>query len=54
MIIKSYFVESNSHNKSKIKAVCDLSNYATKSDLKRATVFDTSEFAKIIHLTSLK
>ena len=32
----------------------DLSNYATKADLKNATAVDTSPFAKATDLTSLK
>ena len=36
-----------------VKFELDLSNYATKGDLKQATVFDIS-FAKKVHLVSLK
>ena len=32
----------------------DLSNYATKADLKNATSVDTSKFAKKVDLASLK
>ena len=37
-----------------MKVELDLSNYATKTDLKNATGIDTSSFAKKIDLTSLK
>ena len=30
----------------KVKVELDLSNYATKADLKNATVYDTLDFAK--------
>ena len=33
-----------------MKAELDLSNYATKADLKDATVVDTSKFAKKVDL----
>ena len=41
-------------NKNKIEIELDLSNYATKSDLKKATGVDTSEFAEIDNLANLK
>ena len=44
----SYFVEPYTRSKSKIKIQLDLSNYATKSDLKNATDVDTTDFAKKI------
>ena len=34
------------HSKNKIEVELDLSNYATKSDLKNAAGVDTSRFAK--------
>ena len=37
-----------------MKVELDLSNYATKADLKSATGVDTSKFAKTVDLTSLK
>ena len=37
----SYFQEPYDDNKNEIKVELDLSNYATKSDLKNGTVFDT-------------
>ena len=37
-----------------IKVDSDLSNYATKSDLKNAACFDTSDFAKKDDLASIK
>ena len=37
-----------------MKVELDLSNYATKADLKNATSVDTSKFAKEVDLTSLK
>ena len=36
------------------KAELDLSNYARKSDLKRASRIDTSKYAKYVHLAALK
>ena len=38
----------------KVKYQLDLSNYATKTDLKNPTGIDTSSFAKKVDLTSLK
>ena len=37
-----------------MKVELDLSNYATKADLKNATGVDTFEFAKKVDLASLK
>ena len=37
-----------------VKVGLDLSNYATKADLKNATGIDTSQFAKKVDLGSLK
>ena len=37
-----------------MKVELDLSNYATKSNLKNATGVDTSKFAKKVNLASLK
>ena len=37
-----------------MKVELDLSNYATKADLKNATGVDTSDFAKKFYLASLK
>ena len=37
-----------------VKAELDLSNYATKADLKHATGVDTSSFAKKTDLANLK
>ena len=37
-----------------VKVELDLSNYATKSDLKNQTGADTSNFAKKVHLATLK
>ena len=42
----SYFPELCIYNKNKIKFELNLCNYATKCDLKRATVVDTSNLAK--------
>ena len=36
----------HSHSKNKIEVELDLSNYATKSNLKNVTVVDISQFAK--------
>ena len=38
----------------KVKVELDLSNYATKTDLKNATGIDTSSFAKKVDLANLK
>ena len=38
----------------KVKYQLDLSNYATKTDLKNATGIDTSSFAKKVDLANLK
>ena len=38
----------------KVKVDLDLSNYATKSDLKNSTGVDTSKFAKKVDLANLK
>ena len=40
-----YFAESYIRSKNKVKVELDLSNYATKSDLKNATGVDTSKFS---------
>ena len=37
----------------KVKVELDLSNYATKADLKNATGVDTSRFAKKVDLSNL-
>ena len=37
-----------------VKSELSLSNYATKSDLKKSTVVDISDFAKKSYLASLK
>ena len=50
----SYFPERYAWSKNKIKVELDLSNYATKSDLKSGTGVDTSNFVKKSHLASLK
>ena len=49
----SYFLEPYAHRK-KIKFRLELSNYATKSDLKRATYVDISDLAKNVDLARLK
>ena len=50
----SCYPEPDSNSRNKIKAELYLSNYATKSDLKRATSIDTLEFAKKDDLASLQ
>ena len=47
-----YFPEPKSLGRLKVEL--DSSNYATKTDLKNATGFDTSSFAKKVDLASLK
>ena len=44
----------NSHFGDSIKVKIDLSNYATKTDLKNVTHVDTSSFALKTNLASLK
>ena len=50
----SYFPEPYTCSKNKLKIELDLSNYATKLDLKNATSIDTSVFIGNIDLASLK
>ena len=50
----SYFPERYTHSKNKIEAKSDLSNYATKSELRNVTGVGTSDFAKKADLASLK
>ena len=40
----SYFPETGNYDRNKIKFGIDFPNYATKSDVKKATGVDTSEF----------
>ena len=42
----SYFPEPCSYNKNKTEVELYLSNYGTKSDLKRVTSINTSDFPK--------
>ena len=49
----SHFTDTYSHSKKKIKFELDLSNYATKSDLKSAAGTDTSKVAKQVYLANL-
>ena len=51
--MSEYFPKSNSLG-ANIKVDLDLSNYATKIDLKNATGVDTSSFAKKTDLANLK
>ena len=46
--LKPKFLEAN------VKVELDLSNYATRADLKNATGVDTSEFAKKTYFANLK
>ena len=50
--MSEYFPELKSLGK--VEVELDLSNYATKTDLKNETGIDTSSFAKKIDLASLK
>ena len=50
----SYSPVPYSNIKNKINVELDLSDYGTKSDLKNATGFNTSKFAKEADLASLK
>ena len=49
-----YFPGPYIRSKNKIKVELDLSNYATKSDLKKAKGVDTTDFAKKYDLAGLK
>ena len=51
--MSEYFPEPKSSG-GRVKVELDLSNYATKADLKNATGVDTSKFAKKIDLANLK
>ena len=51
--MSEYFAEPKSFGR-KMKVELDLSNYATKADLKNATGVDTSKFAKKVDLANLK
>ena len=51
--MSEYFSEPKSLG-GKVKVELDLSNYATKKDLKNATGVDTSSFAKKVDLANLK
>ena len=51
--ISEYFPETKSSGK-KVKVELDLSNYATKTNLKNATGVDTWNFSKKLDLANLK
>ena len=51
--MSEYFPEPKSSG-GRVKVDLNLSNYATRADLKNATGADTSKFAKNIDLTNLK
>ena len=51
--MKGYFPEPKSLGEG-VKVDLDLSNYATKADLKNATGVDTSKFAKKLDSADLK
>ena len=51
--MSEYFPEPKSAGR-RVKVELDLSNYATKSDLKNATGVDTSNFANKVDLVNLK
>ena len=51
--MSEYFPEPKSLGES-VKVESDLSNYATKADLKNATGVDTSKFAQKVDLSNLK
>ena len=51
--MSGYFPEPRSLG-GKVKVELDLSDFATKTDLKNATEIDTSSFAKKINLAGLK
>ena len=47
-----YFSRPYSHSKNKVNAELDLSNYVTKSDVKKPAGVDLSKFAEIADLAS--
>ena len=49
----NYFSEPYTRNKNKIKVELDLSNYATKFDVKNVTEVDKSKFAEKIDLNTI-
>ena len=51
--MREYFPEPK-FSAGKVKVELNLSNYATKADLKTATGGDTSKFAKKVDLANLK
>ena len=51
--MSEYFPEPNSFG-GRVKVELDLSNYATKANLKTTAVLDTSKFAKKVDLANLK
>ena len=51
--MSEYFPEPKS-SVGKLKVELDLSNYATKADLKNVTDVDTSDFVKKVDLANLK
>ena len=51
--MSEYFLEPKC-SRGRVKVELDLSNYATKADLKNATGVDTSKFAKKVDLTNLQ
>ena len=51
--MSEYFPEPKS-SEGKVKVELDLSNYATKADLKNVTDVDTSDFVKKVDLANLK
>ena len=50
----SYYPESESHIRDKVKEILDLSNYVTKKELNDATYFDTSNLAAKSGFIALK
>ena len=50
----SYFPDSYSHSKKKMKFKLDLSNHATKSDLKNATGVNSSKLVDELDIDKLK
>ena len=51
--MSEYFSEPRSFGR-RVKVELDLSNYATKTDLKNATGVDASKFAKNVDLANLE
>ena len=50
----SFYSDPSNYRRNKIKDELHLSNYATKSEVKKALCYGTSEFSKKVDLAGLK